>query len=165
MTSTKTKTILESCDIWDIDYNSDNWELEIMTIYVSWQLRVTLDSIRNSCDVFEQILQTETCWFFPHTDIDNSGRGCIDCVQRQNARKYPQNTLCPICRLESRTMEEDASISNRRNHWIQCHAESLCLREEKEQNFENNFLPRRVLENTRIHLCQPCMLSNDNTDL
>ena len=101
MTSTKTKTILESCDIWDIDYNSDNWELEIMTIYVSWQLRVTLDSIRNSCDVFEQILQTETCWFFPHTDIDNSGRGCIDFVQRQNARKYPQNTLCLICRLES----------------------------------------------------------------
>ena len=34
---------------WD---NSDNWETEFMTIFVAWQLRVTLDSIRNSCDVF-----------------------------------------------------------------------------------------------------------------
>ena len=40
--------ILETCDIWDTDYNSDNWEPEFMTI---WQLIVTLDSIRNSCDV------------------------------------------------------------------------------------------------------------------
>ena len=46
------QTILETCDIWDTDYNSDNWELEFMTIIVSWQLRVTGDSIRNSCDVF-----------------------------------------------------------------------------------------------------------------
>ena len=45
------KTILETCDIWDTDYNSDNWELEFMTIFVTWQLIVTLDSIRNSCDV------------------------------------------------------------------------------------------------------------------
>ena len=33
--------------IWD---NSKNWESEFMTIIVTWQLRVTLDSIRNSCD-------------------------------------------------------------------------------------------------------------------
>ena len=46
------KTILETCDIWDTDYNSDNWELEFMTIFVTWQLIVTLDSIRNSCDVY-----------------------------------------------------------------------------------------------------------------
>ena len=50
-TNTMTKTILETCDIWDTDYNSDNWEPEFMTIFVTWQLRVTLDSIRNSCDV------------------------------------------------------------------------------------------------------------------
>ena len=31
-------------DIWDTDYNSDNWEPEFMTIYVTWHLRVTLDS-------------------------------------------------------------------------------------------------------------------------
>ena len=37
--------------IWDTDYNSDNWEPEFMTIFVTWQLIVTLDSIRNSCDV------------------------------------------------------------------------------------------------------------------
>ena len=60
MTKTKTKTfwehllraILETCDIWDTDYNSDNWEPEFMTIFVTWQLIVTLDSIRNSCDIF-----------------------------------------------------------------------------------------------------------------
>ena len=39
-------------DIWDTDYNSDNWEPEFMTICMTWLLRVTLDSIRNSCDVF-----------------------------------------------------------------------------------------------------------------
>ena len=32
--------------------NSDNWEPEFMTIFVTWQLRVTLDSIRNSCNIF-----------------------------------------------------------------------------------------------------------------
>ena len=47
-----TKTILANCDNWDTDANSDNWELEFMTIFVTWQLRVTLESIRNSCDVF-----------------------------------------------------------------------------------------------------------------
>ena len=35
---------------WD---NSDNWETEFMTIFVIWQLIVTLDSIRNSCDVWQ----------------------------------------------------------------------------------------------------------------
>ena len=45
------KTVLESCDIWDTDYSSDNWEPEFMTIFVTWQLIVTLDSICNYCDV------------------------------------------------------------------------------------------------------------------
>ena len=49
---TATMTILETCDIWDTYYNSDNWEPEFLTIFVTWHLRVTLDSIRNSCDVF-----------------------------------------------------------------------------------------------------------------
>ena len=43
--------ILVTCDIWDTDYKSDNWEPEFMTIFVAWQLRETLDSIRNSNDV------------------------------------------------------------------------------------------------------------------
>ena len=25
-----------TCDIWDTDYNSDNWEAEYMTIFVTW---------------------------------------------------------------------------------------------------------------------------------
>ena len=33
------------------DYNTVNWEPGFMTIFVTWQLIVTLDSIRNSCDV------------------------------------------------------------------------------------------------------------------
>ena len=44
--------ILGTCDIWDTDYNSNNWEPEFMTIFVTWQSRVTVDSIRNSCDVY-----------------------------------------------------------------------------------------------------------------
>ena len=39
--------IIGTCDIWD----TDNWEPELMTIFVTWQLIVTLDSICNSCDV------------------------------------------------------------------------------------------------------------------
>ena len=46
-----TMIIVETCGLWDIDYKSDNWEPEFMTIFVTWQLIVTLDSIRNSCDV------------------------------------------------------------------------------------------------------------------
>ena len=46
--------ILVTCDIWDTGYISDNWEPELLTIFVTWQLRMTLDSIRNSCDVFFQ---------------------------------------------------------------------------------------------------------------
>ena len=47
-----TKKPLRCCDIWDTDYKTDNWEPEFMTIFVTRQLIVTLDSIRNSCDVF-----------------------------------------------------------------------------------------------------------------
>ena len=49
------KKTLRCCDIWDTDYNSDNWEPEFMTFFVAWQLIVTLDSIRNSCDVLWRI--------------------------------------------------------------------------------------------------------------
>ena len=37
----------------DTNYNTDNWEPGLMTIFVAWQLIVTLDSIRNSCDVLK----------------------------------------------------------------------------------------------------------------
>ncbi len=46
------KKTLQCCDIWDTDNYTDNWEPEFMTIFVTWQLIATLDSIRNSCDVF-----------------------------------------------------------------------------------------------------------------
>ena len=49
---TSVKTILQTCDNWDTDYNSYNWESEFITIFLTWQLGVTVDSIRNSCDVF-----------------------------------------------------------------------------------------------------------------
>ena len=42
---------IETFDSWGTDYYSDNWEPEFLTVFVSWQLRVTLDSICNSCDV------------------------------------------------------------------------------------------------------------------
>ena len=48
--------IIGICDIWDTDYNTGNWEPGLMTIFVTWQLIVTLDSIRNSCDVSTNIL-------------------------------------------------------------------------------------------------------------
>ena len=51
------RAIIWTCDIWDTDYNTDNWDPESMTIFVAWQLRVTLDSIRNSCDVSMTSLQ------------------------------------------------------------------------------------------------------------
>ena len=44
--------IIGTCDICDTDYNTENWEPGFITIFVTWQLIVTLDSIRNSCDVF-----------------------------------------------------------------------------------------------------------------
>ena len=47
-----TKTIPDICDTWETNYNSYNWEPEFKTIIVTWHLRVTLDSIRNSCDIY-----------------------------------------------------------------------------------------------------------------
>ena len=52
------RAILSICDIWDTDYIFDNWEPEFMTIFANWQLRLTLDSIRNSCDVFSETIDT-----------------------------------------------------------------------------------------------------------
>ena len=46
-----TMIILETCCLWDIDYNSDNWEPKFVTLFMTWQFRVTLDRICNSCDV------------------------------------------------------------------------------------------------------------------
>ena len=45
------KTIQVTCYNWDTDYNSFNWEPDFMTIFVTWQSWVTVDSIRSSCNV------------------------------------------------------------------------------------------------------------------
>ena len=42
------RAILETCDIWDTDYNSENWEPEFMTIFVTWQLRHDLTKKRDN---------------------------------------------------------------------------------------------------------------------
>ena len=58
---------METCDIWDNDYSSDNWEQEFMKIFVTWQLIVTLGSIRNSCDVFfhtVKVWRTYVRWIY-----------------------------------------------------------------------------------------------------
>ena len=59
----------ETCEIWGTDYNFDNWEPDFMTILVTWQLRVTLDSIRNSCDVSHVILKIFRKWHYQHFDF------------------------------------------------------------------------------------------------
>ena len=59
--------IMGTCDICDTDYNTDNWEPGLMTIFVTWQLIVTLDSIRNSCDVW-----TNVCHRSPSLGADSS---------------------------------------------------------------------------------------------
>ena len=38
--------IIGTCDIWDTDYNTDNWEPGFMTIFVTFQLIVTLCTIK-----------------------------------------------------------------------------------------------------------------------
>ena len=59
--------IIGICDIWDTYYNIDNWEPGFMTIIVTWQLIVTLDSICNSCDVYRKILHSHShCFNFSH---------------------------------------------------------------------------------------------------
>ena len=86
--------ILGSCDIWDTDYISDNWELDFLTIFVTWQLRVTLDSIRNSCDVYSMII----------TFHKTRGVHCI--IQRdlvKNARRWtvPVYIWCILQQIEN----------------------------------------------------------------
>ena len=55
------KTIQVTCDNWDTDYNYYNWEPKFMTIFVTWQSRVTVDSIRNSCDTLGLVTWLRSC--------------------------------------------------------------------------------------------------------
>ena len=49
---TPTRRSIETCQIWDTVYNSDNWKPEIITTFVTWHSKVTLDSICKSCDIY-----------------------------------------------------------------------------------------------------------------
>ena len=59
---------------WDTDYNSENWEPEFMTIIVTWQLSVTLDSIRNSCDVFGNFCHHHYKDYYYHPNFGIAGK-------------------------------------------------------------------------------------------
>ena len=61
------KTVLETCDIWDTE-NYDNGDPGFMTIFSTWQLIVTLDSIRNSCNVL---------WHQHKNNVDEFGNRCF----------------------------------------------------------------------------------------
>ena len=58
------------------------WKPEFMTIFVTWQLRVTLDSIRNYCDVYYYY----SVWV--------SG-GCIWCPLSENYQLYYRSSKQP----------------------------------------------------------------------
>ena len=92
MTKGMTKTIPETCDIWDTNYNFDNWEPEFMTVFVTWQLRVTLDIICNSCDVLDRTTPTLCI----SKDIDQ-----LICVNSSNIYiwKYHLNSFTCSCEL------------------------------------------------------------------
>ena len=107
-----------TCDIWDTDYNSDNWEPEFMTIFVIWQLIVTLDSIRNSCDVFFDICHNWQIQIQYHEnkcqpeETQNAGSAVLE--DTRHVKEYskvpkfltlnlPENLdqiLCPIVELK-----------------------------------------------------------------
>ena len=67
MTATKstTNTTLETCDVWGTDYNSDIWEPEFLTIFVTWQLRAPLDSIR----IFLRFFEVEVSYNCNHSTL------------------------------------------------------------------------------------------------
>ena len=103
------KTILQTCDIWDTDYNSENWEPEFMTIFVTSQSRVTLDSIRNSCDVylsqrvllFSHLIPGETYLkLFPVPALTLSG---VYCLIHFYKRYIPNSFTQQNCRPQLRS--------------------------------------------------------------
>ena len=89
-----------TCDIWDTDYNSDNWEPEFMTIFVIWQLIVTLDSIRNSCDVFLtppllRIFSSIFTWLWqPITQVKNLQNSKTTTFSESSGRQLSHGIPC-----------------------------------------------------------------------
>ena len=91
--------ILMTWHIWDTDYNSDNWKTEFITIFVAWQLRVTLDSIRNSCDVsrremkMTQYRDQEVKFFENFQEISGTSNGAstLRCFDSGTAIRYSKS--------------------------------------------------------------------------
>ena len=60
-TQAMTNTTQETCDLWGTNYNSYIWEPKFLTIFVTWQLRATIDSISNFYEVLRlKFLTTAT---------------------------------------------------------------------------------------------------------
>ena len=82
------------------DFNSDNQEPEVMTIFVTWQLRVTLESIRNSCNVSHSItknVQMETRVTYAQVELTSKrkvGQGFSQSVFWETG-KHLQTKLTP----------------------------------------------------------------------
>ena len=88
------KKALRCCDIWDTDYNTDNWEPEFMTFFVAWQLIVTLDSIRNSCDVL--MFNCQYLILFAHSNFHFKLKSRITCRFRNSSYSPQREPHCGI---------------------------------------------------------------------
>ena len=69
----------------DTDYNTDNWEPGFMTIFVTLQLIVTLDSIRNSCNVSIIRRYQWGSWAIYMPPFSLSTWGSLDCNSNPDA--------------------------------------------------------------------------------
>ena len=76
------------CEVVDI---SDSWEPEFTTVIVTWQLRVTLDSIRNSCDVFSIGWDQFHTWNFFGRDQSKKS----PCIFKILFKQCPNPHICP----------------------------------------------------------------------
>ena len=67
---------------WDINYNSDKREPEFLIIFATWPLRLTLNSIWNSCNVYNKQ--------FCETGKDHIGVQCKHRLERDDRRDDSQ---------------------------------------------------------------------------
>ena len=93
---------------------SDSWEPEFMTIIVTQELRVTLDSIRNSCDVSTV---TETADFIPNQE--DMYIVCTDIFEIVFKLQLKLNHLSGINRSVSWSSSDLLSLQQQRRPWMQ----------------------------------------------
>ena len=82
-------------DIWDTDYNSDNWKTEFIIIFVTVtkQFRVTLDIIGNSCNVFNKVTSRQPWW------RDKSAEWISDKFLRRTEEEKTKTNISVIWKL------------------------------------------------------------------